>query len=109
MKRLKKITAVIAAVLVITAILALPAMAASTSGDQVGLELKEYNVNDIARVVINTIVGLLIVVGVVVGGWHFAQGFIGQDPKERSNGLMTMIGSGVIGALILVVVNMILK
>lgn len=86
----------------------LPISAAETSANP-GIILKDFNGNDIVRTIVNAIVGLLALFGAVYGGWQLAQGLIGQDPKEKQQGILTLIGSLLIGGLILVIVNMMLK
>lgn len=77
-----------------------------TSASQ--FQFADFNPNDIARVIISTIVGLMTVGGIVYGGIMLFLGFQGQDPKEKRDGVITMVASLVIGGLIITVTNMII-
>ncbi len=105
MKNLKKIikhTASIILALTFSTLLALPTFAAPE------LVLNTYDPNEIVKYLVNTIVAVLIVVGIVTGGWQLAQGFASQDPKEKTTGATLIIGSLVIGGAIIAVVNMVI-
>lgn len=72
-------------------------------------EFNDYVPNDIVRVIINCLTGLIIVVGVAYGGYTMAMGFISEEPREKRNGLTAILSSIVIGSLILIIVNMVIK
>ncbi len=73
------------------------------------LQFKEFDPNQIVRIIANTIVTLAVLCGILYGGWTLAQGFTSQDPREKQQGIVTMIGSLAVGGLIMVILNLILN
>ena len=116
-KRISKLLVAVLAVLMVLSTLALPVFAESTIDmDRLAMTLttssafesKDFSPNDVVRTLVNTIVGLIAVVGLLWGAYQFATSFSGDDPKERRNGISAMVASLVIGGLIITVINMIL-
>ena len=68
----------------------------------------DFNPNEVAKIIINSLVGLLSVAGIVVGGIFLFLGFMNEDPKEKRNGVIGMLASLIIGGLILTVTNTII-
>lgn len=64
-----------------------------------------FSPNEVAKTVINSLVGLLSVSGIVVGGIFLFLGFMNEDPKEKRNGVIGMLAALVLGGLILTVTN----
>lgn len=87
---------------------ALYAFLTATSPVNPGIVLQDYDANSIVRMIVNTVVGVLTLVGLIYGGWSLWQGFMSQDPKEKQQGFMVLIGSLVIGGFIVTLVNLIL-
>lgn len=99
----KKLIAVIAAVSVLALVFAIMPSAAAEE-----IKLKDFKGNDVVRTLVNTITGILAVSGIIVGGVQIFSGIIGQDPKQRNTGIVTIITSLTVGGVILTVINMIL-
>lgn len=76
--------------------------------DVSGIQFQNFDPNAIAKTITNGLMGLAVVAGLIYGGWTFAQGIISDDPKEKKTGVTAMIGSLVVGGLVIVVVNMVL-
>ncbi len=76
--------------------------------EQQQFQFQNFDPNAIARLIVNTLVGLIVIVGVVYGGWMLGQGFTSEDPKEKRNGITAILSSLVVGGLIIAVVNMVI-
>lgn len=72
-------------------------------------QFQNFSPNAVAKVIVNTIVGLIVIVGVVYGGWMLGQGFTSEDPKEKRNGITAILSSLIVGGLVIAVVNMIIS
>ncbi len=99
--RFKKIVGVIATLAVFAVMLVI-----IPSADEI--KLKAFDGNEIVRKLVNTITGILAVSGIIVGGVQIFSGIIGQDPKQRNTGIVTIITSLTVGGVILTIINMIL-
>ncbi len=99
---LKKLNAFVCTLVVLIPALILPAAA---EGEFV---FKNYNPNEIARTIVNSLMAIVTVAGLVYGGWHLAVGIWEKDGNEKKTGIIAMLGSLVIGGLVITVVNLII-
>lgn len=83
-------------------------MALEAGGVAGQFTFNDFNPNEVAKTIINSLVGLLSVAGIVVGGIFLFLGFMNEDPKEKRNGVIGMLASLIIGGLILTVTNTII-
>lgn len=62
--------------------------------------------------ILSTIVGwvcaVILIVGVIFGGWELAQGFMDDSPGKRKHGITVLIVGVSIAAVIFVIMQMIL-
>ncbi len=73
------------------------------------LQFKPIDPNQIARYVVNTLIGLALLVGVVIGGIQLAHGLPRSgDPSDKYQGLYTILGSIIVAGLVYALVNMII-
>lgn len=107
---LKRIFAFIIAIAALSCILSLTAFASggTTATGNPGIVLQNYDANAIVRVIVNTLVGVLVLAGVVYGGFQIIMGFNSDDPKEKRTGIIAVLASLSVGGLIIAVVNMII-
>lgn len=101
MKNTKKIYNAIISITLLCVMLAIVPQAAE-------IKIKDFDGNAIVRTIINSIIGIVAVAGIVIGGLQIFSGTVGQDPKQRNTGIVTAIISLSIGGIILTIVNMIL-
>lgn len=83
-------------------------LAMALTSQQQAFQFQNFDPNAVARVIVNTIVGLIVIVGVVFGAWQLGQGFTGDDPKEKRNGITAILAALVVGGLLVTVVNMVM-
>lgn len=67
-----------------------------------------FNPKGVAQDLVNAFIGMLVLVGVIYGAYQFIMGQIGDDPKEKRNGLIAFFGVLIMGGAVLVIVNTIL-
>lgn len=68
----------------------------------------DFNPNTLLRAIINMIIGFIILVAAVAGGWNIVDGQRENDTKQRNGGIITIVVAFFVGALILIVVNAVL-
>lgn len=69
---------------ILRSILIRAALAAGEGGGAVGqFTFNNFSPNAVAKTVINSLVGLLSVSGIVVGGIFLFLGFMNEDPKKK--------------------------
>ncbi len=73
-----------------------------------GIQIKNYNTNEIIRTIVSYFAALIAIIGVVYGLWQLAMGYWKDSPQDRTAGLVSLIASIAAGGLIYIVVNMIL-
>lgn len=73
------------------------------------LQFKEFDPNQIVKLIVNSIVTLIALAGMILGGWTLWQGISKDAPSDKTQGIVILLGSFSIGALILAIVNLMLK
>ena len=67
------------------------------------------DVGQIARYLVNGFLGMLTLVGLIYGAYLFIMGQIGDDPKEKRNGMIALFSVLVMSGVVLTIVNMLLS
>lgn len=83
-------------------------LAMALTSQQQAFQFQNFDPNAVARVIVNTLVGLIVIVGVVYGGWMLGQGFTSEDPKEKRTGITAILSALIVGGLVIAVVNMVI-
>ena len=83
-------------------------LAMALTSQQQAFQFQNFDPNAVARVIVNTLVGLIVIIGVVYGGWMLGQGFTSEDPKEKRTGIAAIMAALVVGGLVITVVNMVI-
>ncbi len=81
---------------------------ALTEAINAGIQIKDYDTNEIIRTIVSYFAALIAIIGVVYGLWQLAMGYWKDSPQDRTAGLVSVIASIAAGGLIYIVVNMIL-
>lgn len=110
MKKNNLIKAIILTTMIVCSIIVLvvPAAAAETTTSPQIQFNSEFNANTVIKTVFNWLVGIIALIGAGIGGWHIASGSRNQDQKELVSGIVTIVISLAVGALMLVILNMVL-
>ena len=72
------------------------------------LQLKEFDPNQIVRMIANTILTLATIVGMIHGGWITVQGVTSKDPSDIRQGILAMVGAVVVGGLVMLILNLVI-
>ena len=80
-----------------------------TLNSSTGIQIKNYNTNDIIRTVVNFFAALIVIVGGVYGLWQLAYGFWTDNPKDKVAGIVSLVASIATGGLMFIIVNLVLQ
>lgn len=64
--------------------------------------------NAIITSIVNWVCGVILVIGIIYGGWEIAQGFMDDAPSKKKHGVTVMIVGATIAAVIYTIMQMIL-
>ena len=73
-----------------------------------GIQLKDFNGNEIVRQIVSYLGGIVCIVGTIVGGVTIVMGRITDDPKLFPKGFLTIVICHGVGGVMLLIVNMML-
>lgn len=65
--------------------------------------------NEILTTLINWVCAVILIIGVVYGGWELAQGFMDDSPSKKKHGITVMVVGVSIAAVIYSIMSLIIS
>jgi len=72
------------------------------------LAYNPINENEILTTLVNWVCAVILIIGVVYGGWELAQGFMDDSPSKKKHGITVMVVGVSIAAVIYSIMSLIL-